>query len=103
LVTESITLDTADSNLPPLRIDFIKPGEAAARVGLRAGDHLDRVGGQRFATVTALHNWLKDKPPAEKVPVLVRRASNADPRVSADYYRFEVQPAGLRLLTADEL
>jgi len=103
LVTESITLDTADSNLPPLRIEFIKAGEAAARIGLRAGDHLDRVGGQRFATVAALHDWLKNRPPAEKVPVFVRRASNADPRVTADYYRFEVQPAGLQLLTADEL
>jgi len=27
LVTERINLDTADSNLPPLRIEFIKNGE----------------------------------------------------------------------------
>jgi len=51
LVTERINLDTADSNLPPLRIEFIKNGEAAARVGLRPGDQLDSVGGQRFTTV----------------------------------------------------
>jgi serine protease Do len=102
MVTEGINLDPADSNLPPLRIEFIKPGEAAARIGLRPGDRLDMVGGQRFATVAALHDWLKGRPPAERVPVLVRRASGADPRVTAEYYRFEIQPAGLQLLTANE-
>jgi serine protease Do len=102
LVTERISLDTADSNLPPLRIEFIKNGEAAARVGLRPGDQLDRVGGQRFATVAALHDWLKGRSPAEKVPVLVRRASGADPRITADYHRFEIQPTNLQLLTGDQ-
>jgi serine protease Do len=102
MVTEGINLDPADSNLPPLRIEFIKPGEAAARIGLRPGDRLDMVGGQRFATVAALHDWLKGRSAAEKVPVLVRRGSAADPRVTAEYYRFEIQPAGLQLLTANE-
>ena len=102
MVTEGINLDPTDSNLPPLRIEFIKPGEAAARIGLRPGDRLDMVGGQRFTTVAALHDWLKGRPPAERVPVLVRRGSVADPRVTAEYYRFEIQPADLRLLTANE-
>jgi len=102
LVTERVSLDTADSNLPPLRIEFIKNGEEAARVGLRSGDHLDMVGGQRIATVAALHDWLKGRSAAERVPLLVRRASGTDPRVTADYYRFEIQPTNLRLLTGDE-
>jgi S1-C subfamily serine protease len=102
LVTERINLDTADSNLPPLRIEFIKNGEAAARVGLRPGDQLDCVGGQRFTTGAALNDWLKGRPPAERVPVLVRRFSNADTRVTAEYHRFEIQPTDLHLLKADE-
>ncbi len=102
LVTERVTLDSADSTLPPLRIEFIKPGEGAARIGLQTWDLLDRVGGQRFATVAALYDWLKTKSPTDKVPVLVRRFSSADPRVSADYYRLEIQPTDLRLITAGE-
>ncbi|MFM9941025.1 MAG: trypsin-like peptidase domain-containing protein [Hyphomicrobiaceae bacterium] len=102
LVTERISLDTPDATLPPLRIEFIKPGEAASRVGLQAWDHLDMVGGQRFATVAALHAWLKGRPAGEKVAMLVRRGSFGDPRVSAEYHRFEIQPSELRLLTAGE-
>jgi hypothetical protein len=60
------------------------------------------VGGQRIDTVAALHDWLKGRSPAERVPLLVRRASATDPRVTADYYRFEIQPTNLRLLTGDE-
>ena len=77
-------------------------GEAAARLGLRPGDQLDSIGGQRFATVSALHDWLKGRPAAERVPLLVRRFSNADLRVTAEYHRFEIQPTDLRLLKADE-
>jgi S1-C subfamily serine protease len=99
LVAERITLDTANSALPPLRIEFIKPGEAAARVGLHAGDHLHMVGERRFATVAALFDWLKARPPAEKVALLVRRFSGADPRVTAEYHRFELAPTALQLLT----
>ena len=102
LVTERISIDTLDSILPPLRIEFIKPGEAAARAGLAQWDLLDTVGGQRFATVGALNDWLKTKAPTDKVPVLVRRGSGADPRLVADYYRFEIQPSELRLLTVGE-
>ena len=99
LVVERVTLDTADSLLPPLWIGFIKPGEEAARAGLQPGDHLHMVGDRRFATVAALHDWLKTRPPSEKVAVLVRRFSSFDPRVSAEYHRFEIQPRGLQLLT----
>ena len=102
LVTERVSLDTADSLLPSLRIEFIRPGEAGSRIGLQPWDHLDSVGGQRFATVAALYDWLKGRPPAEKVAVLVRRGSGADPRVSADYHRFDIQPTDLRLLTSDD-
>ena len=99
LVTERLTFDTADSLLPPLRIEFIKPGEAAARAGFQPGDHLDMVGDLRFDTVAALHAWLTGKPPSQKVAVLVRRTLSFDPRVTAEYYRFEIQPAELQLLT----
>jgi len=99
LVTERVTLDTADSLLPPLRIEFIRPGEAAARAGFQPWDHLHTVGDRRFATVVALHDWLKGRPPTEKVAVLVRRFSSADPRVTAEYHRFEIQPTALQLLT----
>jgi S1-C subfamily serine protease len=99
LVSERMTLDTADSLLPPLRIEFIKPGEAAARAGFLPWDHLDMVGDRRFATVVALHDWLKGRPASEKVAVLVRRFSSFDPRVTAEYHRFEIQPVELQLLT----
>jgi len=99
LVTERVTLDTADSLLPPLRIEFIKPGEPAGRAGFQPWDHLHMVGGRRFATVAALHEWLKGRPPTEKVTVLVRRSSGFDPRVTAEYHRLEIQPTALQLLT----
>lgn len=102
LVSERISLDTATSSLPPLRIEFIKPGETASRIGFQPGDLLDAVGGRRLATVAALHAWLKDKPPSEKVAILIRRGSSADPRVIAEYHRFEIQPTDLRLLTSGE-
>jgi hypothetical protein len=99
LVTERVTLDTSESLLPPLRIEFIRPGEAAARAGFHNGDLLETVGGQRFRTVSALHEWLKARPAGGKVAILVRRFSSFDPRVTAEYHRFEVQPTQLQLLT----
>src|SRR5262249_53751432 len=47
LVAERVTLDTAESLLPPLRIEYIKPGEAGARAGFQVGDLLHMVGNQR--------------------------------------------------------
>jgi serine protease Do len=102
LVTERMSLDTVDLGLPPLRIEFIKAGEAAQRAGFVAWDHLESVGGQRFETVAALAEWLKGRPAGNKVAFLVRRASMADPRVSAEYHRFELAPADLKLITAGE-
>lgn len=100
LVAERISIDTADLPLPPLRIEFIRPGDAAARSGLRPGDHLETVGGQRFQTVAELHAWLAARPPAEKASILVRRGAGFDARVTSEYHRFEVQPTDLKLLTA---
>ena len=88
--------------LPPLRIEYIKPGEPAGRAGFQAWDHLHLVGGRRFATVAALHDWLKGRPPTEKVAVLVRRSSSFDPRVTAEYHRLEIQPTALQLLTGGD-
>ena len=102
LVTERVTLDTADSLLPPLRIEFIKPGEPAGRAGFQAWDLLHMVGGQRFATVAALHDWLKGRAPNEKVAVLVRRSSSLDSRVTAEYHRLEIRPTALQLLTGGD-
>lgn len=102
LVTERNTIDTVISSLPSLRIEFVKAGEAGARVGLRAWDYLDTVGGQRFTTVAALHDWLKTKTVTDKIPVLVRRGSGADPRITADYHRFDIQATDLRLLAAGD-
>ena len=98
LIAERVTIDTDDSLLPPLRIEFIRPGVAAARAGFQTWDHLETVGDRRFATVADLYDWLKERQPTEKVAVLVRRPSNFDPRVTAEYHRFEVHPAELRLL-----
>ncbi len=96
LVTERVTLDSADSSLPPLRIEFIRPGEAGARAGFQAWDQLHQVAGRSFATIAALHDWLKTQPPGDKIAVLVRRGSGADPRVNAEYHRFEIEPTELR-------
>jgi serine protease Do len=102
LVSDRQFLDLADSVLPPLRIEFIKPGEPAARVGFQAGDMLDQVGGQRFVTVAALHDWLKTRAANEKLSVLVRRGTGFDPRVVAEYHRFDMQVGELRVLSAGE-
>src|SRR5262249_46075543 len=101
LVTERVTLDTEDSLLPPLRIEFIRPGEAAGRAGFQPWDHLDMVDNRRFVTVAALHDWLKARPPTEKVAVLVRRSLSFDPRITAEYHRFEIEPTALQLLTGE--
>ncbi len=102
LVSERQALDMADSPLPPLRIEFIKPGEPAARVGFLPGDMLDQVGGQRFATVAALHDWLKARPGKDKISVFVRRGTGFDPRVIAEYHRFEMPIGEFRLMSAAE-
>jgi S1-C subfamily serine protease len=100
LIAERVTMDTQDSLLPPLRIEYIRAGEAAARAGFQTWDLLETIGDRRFPTVAALHDWLKDRRPNERVPVLVRRASSFDPRVTAEYHRLEIRPTALRLLTA---
>ena len=100
LITERATIDTDSSPLPPLRIEYIKPGEAATRSGFQTWDVLETVGGRRFATVAALHDWMKERKPNEKVSILVRRSANFDLRVTAEYHRLEIHPTTLRLLTA---
>ena len=102
LIAERTNLDVSDTSLPPLRIEFIKMGEPAARVGFQMFDQLDMVGGQRFASVGALHDWLKGRSATEKIPVLVRRFSGADARVTAEYHRFDIQATDVRMLTAGE-
>ncbi len=103
LVTERQAVDSEPSGLPPLRIEFIKQGEAAARAGFQAWDLLESVGGQRFASIEALRDWLKDRKAGERVPVLVRRhVASFDRRIGAEYHRFEIAPSDLRLLTAGE-
>jgi hypothetical protein len=61
------------------------------------------VGGQRFTSVGALHDWLKARPAAERIPVLIRRSiASFDRRIGAEYHRFEVQPLDVRLLKAGD-
>ncbi len=102
MIAERINLDTPDMNLPPLRIEFIKPGELAARAGFLPWDQLDMVAGQRFATVASLNDWLKSRPANEKMAVLVRRNTPFDARATAEYHRFEIQPTDLKLITAGD-
>ncbi len=102
MVTEPNTFDTGDSRVPPLRIEHIKPGEAAARASFQVGDLLQTVGGQRFTSVSALHAWLRDRPGKEKVSVLVRRFSSIDPRVTAEFHKLEIQPADLKLIRSED-
>ena len=98
LVTERVTIDTDDfATAASDRVHQVRRGSWARR--LSALDLLDMVGDRRFATVAALHDWLKDRGPTEKVAVLVRRSSSFDPRVTAEYHRFEIHPTSLRLLT----
>jgi serine protease Do len=103
LVVERQALDQEPTVLPPLRIEFIKQGEAAARAGLQAWDYLETVSGQRFRSVAALHDWLKARPSTEKVAVMVRRhIASFDRRIGAEYHRFEIAPSDLKLLTAGD-
>ena len=102
MVSERINLDNGGSILPPLRVEYIRPGELAARSGFQTFDLVDSIDGRRFTSVGDLHAWLKAKPPSVKVALLVRRFSSTDPRVSAEYFRFELPPAELKLLTIDD-
>jgi len=103
LVAERQALDQEATVLPALRIEFIKQGETAARVGFQPWDHLETVGGRRFTSVAELHGWLQARPATEKVAILVRRHIAAfDRRIGAEYHRFEIAPAELRLLTAGD-
>lgn len=101
LITERVTLDTSLSVLPPLRVEYIRPGEAGARAGFAAGDHLHMVGDRRFTSVAALHDWLKTRQPRERISILVRRSTNVDPRITAEYHKLEIQVSDLRLLGPD--
>ena len=100
LVTERVTLDTADF-VAAAASDRVHQAREAGRAG-RLSDlgPSAPVGGRRFATVAALHDWLKGRAPTEKVAMLVRRSSSFDPRVTAEYHRLEIQPTALQLLTA---
>jgi len=103
LVAERQSLDQEPTVLPALRIEFIKQGEAAARVGFQPWDHLETVDGRRFSTVSELHEWLKARPANAKTAFLVRRHIAAfDRRIGAEYHRFELAPSELRLLTAGD-
>jgi serine protease Do len=103
LVTERQAVDSEASGLPPLRIEFIKQGETAARAGFQPWDQLESVGGQRFTSMEALRDWLKDRRAGERVPFLIRRnTASFDRRIGAEYHRFEIAVADLRLMTASE-
>jgi S1-C subfamily serine protease len=103
LITERQALDAEATGLPSLRIEFIKQGEAASRAGFQPWDQLETVGGQRFASVVALHEWLKTRATGERIPVLIRRnIASFDRRIGAEYHRFEVQPLDVRLLKAGD-
>jgi hypothetical protein len=103
LITERQALDAEATGLPSLRIEFIKQGAAASRAGFQPWDQLETVGGQRFASVGALHEWLKTRATGERIPVLIRRnIASFDRRIGAEYHRFEVQPLDVRLLKAGD-
>ncbi|MGL4241724.1 MAG: hypothetical protein ACRCTI_11480, partial [Beijerinckiaceae bacterium] len=103
LVTERQAVDAEASGLPPLRIEFIKQGEAAARAGFQAWDQLETVGGRRFTSIRDLHAFLKEQPAATRVPILVRRhVASFDRRIGAEYHRFELAASDARLMTAGE-
>ncbi len=103
LVTERQAVDAEASELPPLRIEFIRQGEAASRAGFQPWDQLDTVGGRRFGSIHELHDWLKSRPSGERVQVLVRRhVASFDRRIGAEYHRFEISPSNLSLMTAGD-
>jgi serine protease Do len=101
LITERQAVDSEASGLPPLRIEFIKQGEAAARAGFQAWDQLESVGGQRFTSIESMRDWLKDRKAGERVPFLIRRnIASFDRRIGAEYHRFEIAVSDLRLMSA---
>jgi serine protease Do len=103
LIAERQFLDVETSVLPPLRVEFVKQGEAAARAGFGPGDQIETIGGQRFSKVVDLHTWLKARPVNEKIRILVRRSvfSN-ERRITAEYHRFEVDAKDVALVSAAE-
>jgi serine protease Do len=103
LVTERQALDAESSGLPALRIEFIKQGEAAARAGFQPWDMLETFSGRRFGSIGELHDWLKIRPAAERIPVLVRRhIASFDRRIGAEYHRLDVTPADVKMMTAGD-
>jgi serine protease Do len=103
LVTERQAVDAEESSIPQLRIEFIKQGEAAARAGFQPWDQLETVAGQRFTSIQDLQAFLNGRAAGERVPVLIRRNSvSFDRRIGAEYHRFDIAPAELKLLTAGD-
>jgi C-terminal processing protease CtpA/Prc len=103
LIAERLSMDSESTVLPPLRVEFVKQGETAARAGFVPGDQIETIGGQRFSTVSELHTWLQARPANEKIRVLVRRSAfSAERRITAEYHRFDVDAKDVALVKAGE-
>jgi serine protease Do len=103
LVTERQALDAEASGLPPLRIEFIKQGEAASRAGFQPWDQLETVDGRRFGSIGELGDFLKAQPAGKRLSVLVRRhVASFDRRIGAEYHRLDIAPTDTRLMTAGD-
>jgi serine protease Do len=88
---------------PLLRIEFIKQGDPASRLGLRIFDQLDRVDGQRFTTVEALHAHLRTMSADKRVRFLIRRpVAPQERRLTAEYLQFDLAARDVHLLVAGE-
>ncbi len=103
LIVERNGLDIDYRDEPRLRVEFVRQGDEASRRGVQQWDQIETVGGQSFQTLAALHDFLKSRPAAERVPVLLRRSAGiTSRRVSGEYHRFEFRADEARLLSMRE-
>jgi serine protease Do len=103
LIVERNGLDIDYRDEPRLRVEFVRQGDEASRRGVQQWDQVETVGGQSFASLAALHEWLKGRPANERLSVMLKRGMGiTSRRVGSEFHRFELRNAEVRLLTMQE-
>jgi S1-C subfamily serine protease len=103
MIVSRAALDYDFRGEPLLRVEFIKQGDPASRLGIRLFDQFDLVDGQRFRDLDALHRYLKGLDPSRRVKLMMRRqVAVTERRITAEYQQFELAARDIHLLVAGE-
>jgi serine protease Do len=99
LVAERSALDVDFGPEPRLRVEFVRQGDEASRRGVQQFDLIESIDGRTFARLADLHDWLRTRPPGDRLNVLFKRpVGTSSRRVGAEFYRYELRNNDTRLL-----